>query len=217
MRVWDPFVRLFHWALVVFFGISYATAEEVEWLHANVGFFIGILVVFRIFWGFVGNPYARFSSFVRSPVEVGQHLRDVVLFRSRRYLGHDPAGGAMIVALLLMSIATVATGWLVYGTERHAVASTHFAGRAVGMIVLAQATALASPDDSETQRHKGSGSKRIHNNREEDSLEELHETLANVTLFLIALHIAGVLMVSLQTRENLILSMITGRKRILEG
>lgn len=43
--------------------------------------------------------------------------------------------------------------------------------------------------------------------------EGLHETLANILLGLIALHVAAVIAMSLLTRDNLIRAFITGRKR----
>ena len=76
------------------------------------GYTIAGLIALRIIWGFVGPRHARFSNFVRSPREVLAYLRDVALFRAPRYLGHNPAGGAMIVALLVMLTGTSITGYM---------------------------------------------------------------------------------------------------------
>jgi cytochrome b len=110
VKVWDPFVRVFHWSLVVLFGIAFLTGDEIEWLHLAAGYGIAGLVALRIVWGLVGTRHARFTSFVRGPREVLAYLRDAALLRAPRHLGHNPAGGAMIVALLVLIAGTAVTG-----------------------------------------------------------------------------------------------------------
>jgi len=112
VRVWDSAVRLFHWSLVLCFAIAYVTADEIDTVHEYTGYAILGLVLFRLIWGVVGTRYARFSQFIRSPRQVIRYLLDISQGRERRYLGHNPVGAAMIVALLLMLIGTGSTGWL---------------------------------------------------------------------------------------------------------
>jgi cytochrome b len=112
VKVWDPFVRIFHWSLVALFVLAYATGDESERLHIWSGYAIAGLVALRIAWGLLGPPHARFSDFVRPPREVLQHLRDTARGAARRHLGHNPAGGAMVVALLTMLAGTCASGYL---------------------------------------------------------------------------------------------------------
>ncbi len=112
VRVWDPFVRLFHWSLVAAFALAYATGDEIEKVHIAAGYFIAGLLALRIVWGFVGPRHARFGDFVRAPREVIAYLRDAMLFRAPRHLGHNPAGGAMVIALMLSLSATSLTGYL---------------------------------------------------------------------------------------------------------
>ncbi len=69
-------------------------------------------------WGFVGPEHARFVSFVRGPQLVFDYLAGLVRFSSKRYLGHSPAGGAMIVALLIMIVATAVTGMANLAADR---------------------------------------------------------------------------------------------------
>ncbi len=112
VKVWDPFVRIFHWSLVALFVIAYVTGDEVEIVHIAAGYAIAGLLALRIVWGFVGPRHARFSDFVRSPREVLAYVRDVMLLRARRYIGHNPAGGLMVVTLIVLLIATSVTGYM---------------------------------------------------------------------------------------------------------
>jgi cytochrome b len=111
VRVWDLFVRIFHWSLVGLFVLAFATGDEIEWLHIRVGYVIAALVALRIAWGFVGTRYARFNDFVRSPRDTATYLRQAIRWQAPRYLGHNPAGGAMVVALLVMIAGIAATGF----------------------------------------------------------------------------------------------------------
>jgi len=115
IRVWDPLVRLFHWSLVAAFAIAWLTEDEWMTLHSYAGYTVAGLLAFRLVWGLVGPRYARFSDFVKSPGRVLSYLKELAALRSERYLGHNPAGGAMIVALLLSLVATALTGMLAYG------------------------------------------------------------------------------------------------------
>jgi len=112
VKVWDLFVRVFHWSLVSLFVLAYATGDESEKVHIAVGYAIGVLLALRIVWGLVGPAHARFSNFVRSPRAVLSYMRDAALLRAPRHLGHNPAGGAMIVALITTLIATCVTGYM---------------------------------------------------------------------------------------------------------
>jgi len=81
---------------------------------------VGALVLARIVWGFAGPPHARFSDFVYAPATDFRYVRDLLLFKAKRYLGHSPGGGAMVVVLLVFLAATVATGLVVYGGDQQA-------------------------------------------------------------------------------------------------
>jgi cytochrome b len=112
VQVWDPFVRIFHWAVVALFTLAYLTGDEWMSVHKLAGYTIAALLALRIVWGIVGSENARFRSFVHAPGTVLAYLKDTLAFRARRYLGHNPAGGAMIIVLILALIVIVTTGYL---------------------------------------------------------------------------------------------------------
>jgi cytochrome b len=117
VKVWDPFVRFFHWTLVAAFFIAYVTEDDLLGVHVWAGYWITGLLLMRLVWGFIGSRYARFSDFVHRPGEVMQYLKEELAGRARRYLGHNPAGGAMIIMLLVSLGMTVLSGLVVYGGE----------------------------------------------------------------------------------------------------
>jgi len=110
--VWDSLVRVFHWSLVLAFVIALVTSEDMEKLHIKVGYIIFGLVCFRLVWGFVGPHYARFSQFIKSPATIFSYFKDVRAKREKRYIGHNPAGGAMIIIMILGLFAISVTGWM---------------------------------------------------------------------------------------------------------
>ncbi|WP_227421442.1 cytochrome b/b6 domain-containing protein [Pacificispira spongiicola] len=112
IRVWDPVVRLFHWGLVASFAIAWISAEEWNDLHETAGYVAGGLIAVRLVWGLIGTRYARFWQFVRRPATVIGYLGDMLKGREARYIGHNPAGGAMVLALLACMAVLVATGWM---------------------------------------------------------------------------------------------------------
>jgi cytochrome b len=205
VRVWDPLVRVGHWVLVIAFFVAYFTEDDLLGVHVWAGYVVGIVLVVRILWGFVGPRYARFSDFVRAPGEVFAYLRGLILFRAPRYIGHSPGGGAMVIALLLSLAATVVTGLVLYAQEHRAgPLAPLFASNAPARAGLVINTALADEKQGERAGEEGT---------EDEALEEVHEFLANLTVALVITHVLGVLLASTVHRENLIGAMITGRKR----
>lgn len=120
IKVWDPLVRFFHWSLVTAFFIAYFTEDDLLTVHSWAGYLIFSLLIIRLVWGFIGTRYARFSDFVYSPKNVIQFLKDTLHLRAKRYLGHNPAGGAMVILLIISLLMTTTSGILLLGAEEQA-------------------------------------------------------------------------------------------------
>jgi cytochrome b len=167
VKVWDPFVRCFHWATVVLFAAAFLSPDEKS-IHEPLGYALLVLAVARICWGVAGSRHARFGNFVSGPRAVISYLRALGRGQAPRYLGHNPAGGAMVVVLLAMLVLVAGSGWM-----------------------------------SETDRWFGV-----------PWVDHLHHISAHLLLILVGVHLLGVLVSSLSHRENLVLAMLTGRKRV---
>jgi cytochrome b len=116
VRVWDPLSRIAHWALAVSVLIAWITSEvELEAakrVHDWAGYAALAVVALRIVWGGVGPRHARFGEFVLSPSRTWSYARAVMARSEPRYLGHNPLGGWMVVALLAMAAAAGLSGWV---------------------------------------------------------------------------------------------------------
>lgn len=202
--VWDPLVRILHWALVLAFAVAYLTEDDFKTAHVWAGYAVGAIVAVRLVWGLVGTRHARFSDFVTGPGRALRYLRDLLLFRAERHVGHSPAGGVMILLLLASLAATVGTGVALYAVRENKGPLAPWLGnpQAASLAVMAPASA---DETGERKRDKPKKPGKL--------LKNVHEFFANLTLALIVAHICGVLMASLAHRENLTRSMIDGLKR----
>lgn len=115
VQVWDLPTRLFHWLTVVLVVAAYLT-ERMNWidLHVRVGESLLVLVLFRLLWGGFGSETARFRSFVASPRAAFHHLRHLFRREADLQVGHNPAGGWMVLALLALLLIETLTGLYVY-------------------------------------------------------------------------------------------------------
>ena len=196
IRVWDPLVRISHWGLVLAFGIAYFSGDEENNLHIVAGYVVFGLIGFRILWGLIGTRFARFSNFVYSPGSVIKYIKDSIAGRPKHYIGHNPAGGVMIIALLLSLGGVTYSGLKVYAIEEGA-------GPLAQQSTEISFIKSAHADADEHEEHE-----------EEEFWEEIHEASANFVLFLVILHIAGVFIAGRLHDENLVKSMITGKKKV---
>jgi cytochrome b len=167
IRVWDPLVRISHWLLVGLFAFAFVSSEDWGSLHRAAGYTILGLLVIRILWGFAGPRHARFSDFLYPPREIAGFIKDSLAMKARRYIGHNPAGGIMVIALIISIATACVTGYMMT-----------------------------------TDRFWGV-----------EWVNQIHALSAYGTVVLACIHVAGVVLASLEHRENLVLAMLTGRKR----
>lgn len=198
--VWDPLVRIGHWTLVAAFATAYLTADDFLEVHEWAGYVVAGYVVVRVIWGFVGTEHARFADFLYGPRQAVAYLFHMLRHQAKRYLGHSPAGGIMVFVLLAMLAGTCVTGMA-------ELAASYGDGPLAGLIQKQSGSVYLQTSDH-------GNSARPVEEEPESALREMHELFANATLFLIILHIAGVVVASIVHRENLASSMISGRKRI---
>ena len=111
-KVWDPFVRVFHWSLVILMTANAFVLDDESKFHRWVGYTVAGLIAARIIWGFVGTAYARFSSFPPSAEKSVEQLTDIVTGRRKIHLGHTPLGGLMIYNLLFSIGLICLSGYL---------------------------------------------------------------------------------------------------------
>jgi cytochrome b len=181
LLVWDVPTRMFHWFLVVATVTAFATGFVLpEWwlgAHRTAGYTILVLLVFRFVWAAFGSEYSRLGSFTYSPNETFDHLRGLLLLSPRHYVGHNPAGAAMIFALAAVLCGLVFTGLAIEGGEEKIGPLAGIASYALG-----------------------------------NAAKTVHWVLVWTICLMVAAHVAGVVVESLLTRENLVASMITGYK-----
>src|SRR5210317_1240847 len=97
VKAWDPLVRVFHWSLVFFFLLAFASGDEWTSLHVWAGYGVAMLVAFRLLWGVIGTRTARFPNFVKSPRTAMRYLKAVLSGKMPNYLGHNPLAAMIII------------------------------------------------------------------------------------------------------------------------
>ncbi|RLA03306.1 MAG: cytochrome B [Gammaproteobacteria bacterium] len=203
-RVWDPLVRVFHWGLVLAFTVAYLSGDEESSVHIYSGYVVLGLITFRVLWGLIGTRYARFSNFVYSPKTVIQYLKGLAAKKPTHYMGHNPAGGWMVIAMLLCLAIVSVSGLKVYAIEE---GLGPLAGTPPALTVISAAYADDDDDD-----HEKRGDRHNEDEEAEEFWEEIHEVSSNFMLLLIFLHIAGVIVSGRLHDENLVKAMLTGKK-----
>jgi cytochrome b len=210
VRVWDPIVRIGHWGIVVAFFTAYLSGDEFQGIHHWAGYTVASLLVVRVLWGLVGTKYARFSSFVTGPRAALDYLRGLVAGKAERHLGHNPAGAAMIIALLLSLAGTTLSGMTLLAVEEgQGPLAGIVATQQIGADPVQKTRSYSDDDedDHEYDEHGDEGSGEV--------LETVHSAFTYLTLGLVALHILGVVASSFAHRENLVRAMFNGRKKPL--
>ncbi len=112
VKVWDPFVRLFHWSLVSCVLLNQFVLEEGKTAHEWTGYVASALVLARVAWGFIGSRHARFADFFPTPSRLGRHFAALRQGQHPQYAGHNPLGALMMLALMAIVLALGLTGWM---------------------------------------------------------------------------------------------------------
>lgn len=211
IRVWDPIVRLVHWGVVIAFFTAYLTGDELPGLHTWAGYTVAVLVLVRLVWGVVGTRHARFASFVRGPAAVLGYLRGILSGKAERHIGHNPAGAAMIVALLISLAGTAGTGMALLAVEKGEGPLAGIIADDAPAAITDQASRRIGYDDDDHDEREEHGE--YGESEAGETIEGLHSAFVYLTLVLAGLHVMGVVASSLAHGENLVRAMITGRKR----
>jgi cytochrome b len=180
MRIWDLPTRLFHWVLVVLIFLAWLSAWR-DWmkLHVACGLTVLALLLFRVIWGLIGSDTARFSHFLKSPLAAIRHLLQLPRREPDVEVGHNAAGGWMVIGLLALLCVQVGTG-LCSNDD---------------VLVEGPLAATVGKDRSDWLTH----------------IHHLNFTLIEIA---IALHVLAIITYRVLKGHNLLLPMITGKKRL---
>lgn len=113
VKVWDISIRIFHWTLAALIGFLWWSGTEGVQMdnHVLAGYAVLGLITYRVIWGFIGSHHARFINFVRSPIKALKSVPDLISVRSSsHHVGHNPVGGWMVIALILILLAQGISG-----------------------------------------------------------------------------------------------------------
>lgn len=185
VKVWDLPVRLFHWALVICFAVSWASVELADvfdnamQIHLYAGYTMLSLVLFRILWGIFGSSTARFSQFVTGLRPTLAYATTFFTPRTRAYIGHNPMGGWAVIAMLVLLGIQVGTGLFAHDD-------------------LLTSGPLAHTVSSDLS----------------DTMSDIHQTAFNFLLAMVGIHIAAVLFYRFYKHNDLITTMFTGYKTL---
>jgi len=165
IRVWDPLVRILHWALVICV-ISNLLNESGHFAHRTLGLIASGVVIVRFIWGFIGPQYARFSDWFPTPARLVPYVKSLLRNEAPRHVGHNPAGAVMMILLMVLVTSLGISGYLMTTDAFDGV----------------------------------------------EWLQALHETFANILIGSVVLHVGAALFESWKHKENLVASMLHGKK-----
>lgn len=200
IRVWDPWVRIFHWSLAVsvifmlvtgWFGLE--SSQLFRCFHNDVGQIIAALVLFRILWGLFGSSNARLIVLFQNPVAALQHVRDLLFKRTApQQRGHNAAGSLAVLAMLALLGFQAASGYLISDTDNGDVTGPLFYSYSVESELPSFVSGLTRGELSE-------------------QLLELHYLNADLLTILAVVHVMMVVLYLLLAKQNLVRPMVTGK------
>ena len=183
-RVWDPLVRLTHWTIAAAVLLNGLIIEDESLAHIWIGYVAFAMLILRLIWGVIGAEEARFTSFPPNPRAALAHIADLLAGRRRHHRSHNPLGAVMVYALWGTLLVVSVTGVMLESAP------------------FPVAEASSNGDDAYEEDEDNEGN--------EEVIEEVHETAANILLALAALHVAGVALETRLSGLNLVRAMVTG-------
>jgi cytochrome b len=184
VKLWDGAIRIVHWSFVLLLiGLWWTYRSGDMGLHKLLGYAMLALLLFRIYWGFLGSSTARFRQFLRGPFAVVGYMRALVSRTAEPIVGHNPLGGWSVIALLGLLLFEVGLGLFAQDTD----------GIEAGPL-----TYLVSYDSADWAR-------------------AWHERIFYVLLAFVAVHVSAILFYVLIKRDNLVVPMVTGHRRLPES
>ncbi|MGJ4948981.1 cytochrome b/b6 domain-containing protein [Bradyrhizobium sp. HKCCYLS20291] len=108
VEVWDIPLRVWHWALAGFVLIACVTPNTFDPLHRLAGYAVIGLLAFRLIWGVIGTRHSLFARISLKLRAAPRYVMNIFHGETGRYLGLNPAGAAMLVAMIgLLVISTI--------------------------------------------------------------------------------------------------------------
>jgi cytochrome b len=194
--VWDPLVRITHWAVAVAVLANYLLNRAGGTWHIWIGWGLLAVLALRFVWGFVGPSEARFANFLPNPIAALRHMGALM----RKLMGdsptlpehpsHNPAGAVMVFALWAMLALVSITGLVMTGG-----ASPVRLAETQAIVDAGDWTVLAASDEERDDEG-------------EEWAEEVHEVAANLVVILALIHVAGVALESRALGRNLLRPML---------
>jgi len=225
-KVWDATTRVFHWLNVLCvlglaavgtvilndaaLGVSNEGKVVLKLTHVWIGYVFVLNLLWRLVWGFIGGPYARWRAILPFRRGYGTQLAGefaaIRAGRSQNYIGHTPLGRIAVTVLLGALLLQGATGLILAGTDLY---MPPF-GKAIATNVAASGVDPSqvrpnAPETVDPEAYKAMRAMRA-------PVVETHEIMYFVLLGLIALHVAAVVLTELKHGGNIISAMFSGRK-----
>ncbi len=227
-RVWDRTIRWFHWinflavlgligtGLVIYnsraLGLSADAKVFMKEFHSWFGYVMTINLLWRILWGFIGGRFSRWSEtlpFGRGYMaELGTYLKSLRSGEPRSYLGHNPLGRLMVLALLLLLVIQAVTGLVLAGTDLYYPPIGHWIAEWVAPTGVTPSTLL--PGDKTMADAAAWDAMRAFRK----PYITLHELVFFMLSAAIVLHIAAVVMGEVRERIGLASAMFHGNKML---
>ena len=224
--VWDRSTRWFHWinfvcvvALAAIgtailydkeLGVTDAGKILLKTTHVWFGYIFTANLAWRLAWAFIGNQHANWSAILPFHKGYGAAVRAYLreLFRGdvRPYLGHNPIARMMVSILLILLVLQAVTGLVLAGTDIYYPPFGHWIASWIAAPGVDPATiapydkAGIDPTSWEAMRSFRS------------SFVTAHYWNFYALLFLIAIHIIGVIVTELREGGGIVSAMFTGRK-----